>query len=180
MTGFYSSIIFIGVVIMLASLIWIAVDKKNVLDTEARMDEKKTELIRLVNDAEMMIEELNKFSDYVVTQIEEKSNEINLNFTEAQNLLEVIKKEKANLNMLSQEKIPEVAVEAPVAKKRRSSAGKKETAKKDIPSNDKVVSINSKQDEVLMLAHNGLDETEIARKLNIGKGEIQLILGVNR
>jgi orotate phosphoribosyltransferase-like protein len=45
---------------------------------------------------------------------------------------------------------------------------------------EKIISINNKHNEVITLANKGLNETEIARKLNMGKGEIQLILGVNR
>lgn len=45
---------------------------------------------------------------------------------------------------------------------------------------EKPILSNKKHMEVINLAHKGLNETEIARKLNMGKGEIQLILGVNR
>jgi len=45
---------------------------------------------------------------------------------------------------------------------------------------EKVIPINSKHKEVLALAQKGLNETEIAKKLSMGKGEIQLILGVNK
>jgi len=46
--------------------------------------------------------------------------------------------------------------------------------------NNMPLNLKSKQREVLKLANEGLSDTEIAKRLNIGKGEVQLILGLNR
>ncbi|WP_010249144.1 DUF6115 domain-containing protein [Acetivibrio cellulolyticus] len=201
MTGFYTSIMFIGIILIVVSLIWIAFDRKKSFDTELRIDEKKAELIRIIRDAEMMVEELNKFSDYVVTQIGEKNSEMTANFKEADGLIETMRietscfyeslklqnevagnsysvgvKHRVVDNSLSK-KSDQVPVNfeetnVPVGKSLKSTSHTKVK--------DKVIPINSKHNEVISLAQKGLNETEIARKLNMGKGEIQLILGVNR
>jgi hypothetical protein len=43
-----------------------------------------------------------------------------------------------------------------------------------------VIPINSKYAEVLMLSEEGLSEIEIAKKLGMGKGEVELVLGMNK
>ncbi|HOQ00952.1 MAG TPA: hypothetical protein PK604_09070 [Acetivibrio clariflavus] len=199
MVGFYSSIIFIGIVLIIVSIVWIMYDKKEAYDLELRMDEKKAELLEILTDAEEMIEELNKFSDYVITRVEEKNSEMDLKFVEAEKLLKTIKtemdaisnfykKEAGNSNsfepnsmILDTELIDEYN-SANINNNESFAASNKETEddKSLSKSEEKVVTLNSKHKEVLMLAKKGLNETEIAKKLNIGKGEIQLILGVNK
>jgi len=199
MVGFYSSIIFIGIVLIIVSIVWIMYDKKEAYDLELRMDEKKAELLEILTDAGEMIEELNKFSDYVITRVEEKNSEMDLKFVEAEKLLKTIKtemdaisnfykKEAGNSNsfepnsmILDTELIDEYN-SANINNNESFAASNKETEddKSLSKSEEKVVTLNSKHKEVLMLAKKGLNETEIAKKLNIGKGEIQLILGVNK
>ena len=43
-----------------------------------------------------------------------------------------------------------------------------------------VMPLNIRHKEVLELAENGMNDTEIAKKLNMGKGEVQLILGMTK
>lgn len=199
MVGFYSSIIFIGIILIVVSIIWIMFDKKEAYDMELRMDEKKAELLNLIRDAEIMVEELNKFSDYIITVIEEKNSEMDSKFSEADKLINTIKNEMASFSNLQKEIEGDVnSIDIDPTLQEDNSIEKNETininsdedltasnsnSKDDSSpskSNDKVVALNSKHNEVLMLAQKGFNETEIARKLNMGKGEIQLILGVNR
>ncbi|AEV68535.1 DUF6115 domain-containing protein [Acetivibrio clariflavus] len=199
MVGFYSSIIFIGIVLIVVSIVWIMYDKKEAYDMELRMDEKKAELLKIISDAEEMVEELNKFSDYVITRVEEKNSEMDLKFAKAEKLLENLKREigavsnfqkkealdsnSVDLNpmVLNDESMDEnnsvnVNDNEEIAVSKMEAEDDKSMSKSD----EKVVTLNSKHNEVLMLAKKGLNETEIAKKLNMGKGEIQLILGVNR
>ena len=199
MVGFYSSIIFIGIILIVVSIIWIMFDKKEAYDMELRMDEKKAELLNLIRDAEIMVEELNKFSDYIITVIEEKNSEMDSKFSEADKLINTIKNEMASFSNLQKEIEGDVnSIDIDPTLQEDNSIEKNETininsdedltasnsnSKDDSSpskSKDKVVALNSKHNEVLMLAQKGFNETEIARKLNMGKGEIQLILGVNR
>jgi len=55
-----------------------------------------------------------------------------------------------------------------------------QTTQQNTQKNNMPLNLNSKQREVLKLANEGLSDTEIAKRLNIGKGEVQLILGLNR
>ncbi len=196
MVGFYSSIIFVGIILIVLSFIWIVFDRKNAFDTELRMDEKKAELIRIIRDAEMMVEELNKFSDYVVTQIGDKNAEMNARFKEAEKLIETMRVETASFHNMRNEVIGNSCSIDTTPKFLEVNSVKKKDAENEKPDEnvmnsgknmkgvskvkEKIISINNKHNEVITLANKGLNETEIARKLNIGKGEIQLILGVNR
>ncbi len=75
MGAFYVSIIFIGILLVIGSLIFIAIDKVNGKDYFKEFDRKKEEMFNLIQDSEEMIQELNKMSDYVVTMISEKNQE---------------------------------------------------------------------------------------------------------
>lgn len=75
MGAFYVSIIFVGILLVIGSLIFIAMDKVNGKDYFKEFDRKKEEMFNLIQDSEEMIQELNKMSDYVVTMISEKNQE---------------------------------------------------------------------------------------------------------
>lgn len=74
--NFYVSLVFFGILLILFSLAWIILDKKKAFGFMRSLDEKKQELVEIINDAEQMIEELNKFSDYIVTQMDLKNEEL--------------------------------------------------------------------------------------------------------
>jgi DNA-binding NarL/FixJ family response regulator len=46
--------------------------------------------------------------------------------------------------------------------------------------NDKIIPIHNKYSEVIRLSQEGLQSLEIAKRLNMGKGEVELILGLRR
>ncbi len=75
MGAFYVSIIFLGILLIIGSLFFIAMDKVNGKDFFKEFDRKKEEMFNLIQDSEDMIQELNKISDYVVTTISEKNQE---------------------------------------------------------------------------------------------------------
>ncbi len=75
MGAFYVSIIFLGILLVIGSLFFIAMDKVNGKDFFKEFDRKKEEMFNLIQDSEEMIQELNKMSDYVVTIIAEKNQE---------------------------------------------------------------------------------------------------------
>lgn len=45
---------------------------------------------------------------------------------------------------------------------------------------EKIIQIKNKYTEVIRLAEKGMGQVDIARMLNMGKGEVELILGLNR
>ncbi|MGE5328616.1 MAG: DUF6115 domain-containing protein [Deltaproteobacteria bacterium] len=154
----------------------------------ARIEKKRKELEDILNSADQMIDEMNRFSDYVITNLEEKSCTVEEMVT---SLEEKIKRNKEYIDNVK------------IHEKTKKEA-KPETAKTIIPFqnrfsstvNDKVFTeskpnfyesenlkpkiSSSKSIQILQLAEKGLDETEIAKKLNVGRGEIQLVLGMSK
>lgn len=75
MEAFYVCIIFLGIILVIAALFFIIMDKVNGKDFFKEFDRKKDEMFNLIQDSEEMVQELNKMSDYVVTAISEKNQE---------------------------------------------------------------------------------------------------------
>ncbi len=75
MGAFYVTMIFLGILLVIGSLFFIAMDKVNGKDFFKEFDRKKDEMFNLLQEADEMIQELNKMSDYVVTTISEKNRE---------------------------------------------------------------------------------------------------------
>jgi DNA-binding NarL/FixJ family response regulator len=202
MNQFYVSIIFLGITLILISLVWIAYDKKKSDDYTKTLSEKKEELIEIISDADQMVEEMNKFSDYIATQMELKNEELCNNLKVIDDKLKQMSvrvHECADANSISGEK---VVNGAPIGIFMKTKGAVFEHAsdliienqnyehsnispynqsqKQQYKMKDNVIPLNGRHKEVINLFENGLNETEIARRLNMGKGEVQLILGVNR
>lgn len=202
MDGFYVSLVFLGILLVLFSLICIFLDKKKIFDFTKNYEEKKQQLIEIINDAEQMIDEMNKFSDYIVNRMDLKNDELNKNIQFAEEKLNALSnmarmiynktKETAigenevecgltDMEAVSSEK-PEVmntvTISYPAAVN-GSTAGFENTF---IPlrKREKVIPINNKYSEVSRLSQEGMQSLEIARRLNIGKGEVELILGLRK
>ncbi len=76
MDAFYVCMIFLGSILVLVSLFFSIMDKVNGKDFFTEFDRKKDEMFTLIADAEEMIQELNKMSDYVIGTISDKSQEL--------------------------------------------------------------------------------------------------------
>lgn len=211
---FFISIIFLGIILIVLSLLWILFDRKKSGDYTKKLEEKKDELVRVISDSEQMLEELNKFSDYIVTQISAKNDELSNTLQKVDNKLQQVNTASSE----SKEEIktiePEVVENAEEEKQDqghfKQSGGSNIDYKLGIEeetngkidlvldglehqnksavytqsqilqknSNSKITPINSRHKDVVQLAEKGLSEAEIAKALNIGKGEIKLILGM--
>ncbi|HOM02086.1 MAG TPA: hypothetical protein PLH43_04575 [Acetivibrio sp.] len=193
MTGFYVSVMFIGILLILVSLTLIFLDKRKSSEDAKRIDEKKEELSKIISDADLMVQELNKFSDYVISQVEQKNKETLDLIRNAEERLEKLTKEFTNVMENSDkerfvedngdsfvEVKSDLVIDSIKFEDTAVNAAKPYQIKLQAIAEEKVIPINSKHKEVLALAQKGLNETEIAKKLSIGKGEIQLILGVNK
>lgn len=231
MSGFYVSMIFIGILLVLFSLACIFIDKKKVFSFNRNFDDRKQELVEIINDAEQMIEELNKFSDYIVKQMDLKNEQLCRNLKAAEDKVNELG-ERAKAAVSEAE-----AVSRPVAARQMDEAASKdcmsirepvaeaevhthtmavnsgvlETASAQrIPGlnvesvkyppahpgpavdhannplahpakkNEKVIPLNNKYSEVIRLSQEGLHALEIAKRLNLGKGEVELILGLRK
>jgi len=225
LSGFYVSMIFIGVVLVLVSLVLIMIDRKNVFVFKNSADEKKKELIEIISDAEQMIEELNRFSGYIVDQMDLKNDELNRNIMEAEQKInaliekvrlasegqmipeknaEVRKKDAVGCTEAKSLQLAAETVKAAVSASREmpdiyeaekadgvraciaaspagsvAAAYSRNSARNAARKKDNVIQFNKYQ-EVLRLSREGMDELEIAKNLNMGKGEVELIIGLRR
>ncbi|HHW47808.1 MAG TPA: hypothetical protein GXX14_04210 [Clostridiaceae bacterium] len=176
------SIIFTGIVLIIVALVSVLFDRKKSWDFDKRIDEKKQELLELISDAEEMVNELNRISDYIVTQVNAKSDELRQSLRECESKLKEINSRvcfDAN-NDVTTEK--ETDIKSIIIENKNSGDFSAEQTDNvlDDNNNEKGIPVKAKYREVLQLAEKGLTDTEIAKRLNIGKGEIQLILELNR
>lgn len=212
MNGFYVSMIFLGMLLIIVSLISIFLDKRKVFSFIKGFDEKKLELSEIIGDADQMINELNRFSDYIVTQMDLKSEELNRNLREAEirvhslneristvsvatdavpeseidlmgTEIDVIETEIAyavnsvSMNTGAINSLPLSTADAVSVAYGRSEGLKSTVA---VKKSDKVIPFNSRYSEVVRLAGEGLGSLDIARKLHMGKGEVELIIGLRK
>jgi len=174
--------------LLVFSLIFLVLFKRWGQREFARIEKKKKELEEILNTADQMIDELNKFSDYVITNIEEKSCDVEKMVVSLEEKISFNKKFIESIKTFNKETKEE----------------KIETAKTIIPFQSRISSTvrvkgltnlmpgsfederfrsrmkSSKSMQILQLAEKGLNETEIAKKLNVGRGEIQLVLGMSK
>ena len=94
MADFHISIMFVGILLMAVSLVWIAFDKKKESDDKEVLEEKKETLVSVISDAELMIEELNNISDYLVSHIDKKRQEVMDTMKEANEKIKEVKDKK--------------------------------------------------------------------------------------
>lgn len=220
MNGFYVSWVFFGILLVLFSLICIFFDKKKAFSFIKSYADKKQELVEIMNDAEQMIEELNRFSDYIVNQMDLKNEELSKNLKSAEENIFVLS-ERAGIiyNKLGATTLQEanecrksgfempalslpvvqvfpvevqavevqaaVAVNGEAINKAGSAATPYFKFNSDFvvaptKKSEKVIPINNKYSEVIRLSQEGMQGLEIAKRLNMGKGEVELILGLRK
>lgn len=227
MSGFYVSMIFFGILLVLFSLACIFIDKKKIFSFNRNFDDRKQELIEIINDAEQMIEELNKFSDYIVNQMDLKNEQLCRNLKAAEdkvNNLSERAKAAAGVAAAVDEPVEVRQIEEAAAEKRALimepvieavgmavNSGVFETVSAQripgpdidrvnyspmhpgpdvdranypfahpVKKSEKVIPINNRYSEVIRLSQEGLNGLEIAKRLNLGKGEVELILGLRK
>lgn len=235
----YVSLIFFGLFLLLFFLACIVVDKKKLFNFSKRYDDKKQEIVEIIDDADQMIEELNKFSEYIVNQMDLKNEELNKNLELAEGKINALDKRAdeicEEINRTAQQKTaayseyiapahilqeqalqeqsmqaqsmqaqsmqisnleatPAFAVNggvlntaasaAPAAAAASVAAGYSKpgnnTTYTNVSKREKVIPINNKYSEVIRLSQEGMQELEIAKRLKIGKGEVELILGLRK
>jgi hypothetical protein len=182
MTVFFTCIIFVGIGLTIFALILMLYEKKRLHDYRGDIKEKKDELIKVIEDAEELIFEMNRFSDYAVTRIEEKNNVLLDAIAEADlkiQKLESVVMEETPLNE------PELALvsaydEASITKILEEDKPDNNEKKSAHVGKGKVLTFDLKRREIIKLAKAGMESTEIARILNCGKGEIELIARMGR
>lgn len=183
MAVFFTCIILVGSCLTIFAFILMLYEKKRLHDYRGDLKEKKEELIKVIEDAEELITEMNRFSDYTVTQIEEKNSV----------LLDAIAEADMKLLQLDSKVFEEVSLSDPVStySPEYDEASIARILEEDKPHDNnekkslyvgkgKVLTFDIKRREIVKLAKTGMDSTEIARILNCGKGEIELISRMRR
>jgi DNA-binding NarL/FixJ family response regulator len=116
------------------------------------LEKKKSELDELINSSSDMVNELNSISDYVAELIGNRTEELN------------------GMVKAADEKITEC--------KNLFEQTKKENIVEFPNKNISEMVTHSRKEEIEELYNEGYSVSEIARELNIGKGEIELMLGI--
>jgi len=238
MNGFFTTIILCTILLslFLIFLFYRKINKSVAL--------KKRELAEIISEADEMLQELNRFSDYIVGQMETKSQELNKNLKQAEEKISAMSDRLKQLDNIASEisnrtlvsgcgnllgvnsenlpmkqaneaKIAEnVAVNgykygfaaaaanyAKVSSISTGGAGKNDRkvsvaasfSAENSPSvsnkrmevsgsgiavrdNNKVIPINKKYNEVIKLSNEGMNSLDIAKSLNMGLGEVELVL----
>lgn len=137
--------------------------------------DRAKELEDVVANADQMMHELNNLSDYVVTRVEEANarlihtiKQIDERINDGRELISAIDIKRDRNDQKYDVKIEPVVpeqVQVPVKEKKQSP---------------KAVAVpkGSKQEQAAQLAEQGMNIREIAKVLNIGQGEVQLLLGI--
>lgn len=144
-------------------------EKRKVRAYFQRLEESRNSLEDLFDEGEKMIQELNRFSEYIVARIDVKNAEI---WSSIKKLDEKVDESERRIRIIKVEadRMQSDLKAALVRGKVGPGAGINEGRVK------KVIPINSRYRDVLKLAANGYSDTEIAKKLGMGKGEIKLVL----
>ena len=176
MSLFFTCIILIGSGITLFSLFLMLAEKKRLHDYRTDLKESKENLIKVIEDAELLVSEMNNFAEYIVTQLEDENESLLSNIAEAD----------LRIDMLSSLPVPTIEAEKiydeeSVSRILEEEGRPEEVTVKNSPvRKGKVLTFDLKRREIKKQKKSGLDSTEIARILNCGKGEIELISRMGR
>ena len=260
---YFYGIFFFGASFVLLAIVWIARDNRKNRKLVGKAEVEKEELLSIIEDAELMVNELNHFSDYILTKIEEKNVTVGDSIEKLEEKLEAVREDRENSEKrdealgrtadrtpvyhlkkqagahrsrnvaaglhneavraeeagaavltaeagagghTKEESAVEAAIAETVAEAAEETAAKTaEEISEEEPENlpeassgapiivfsrkdgdnivpeyhkNRVKYENRKYKQVLQYAQEGLSESEIAQQLNIGKGEVRLILGL--
>jgi hypothetical protein len=194
------AILIIGFLFIISSIIWFAAENKKTKRLLLKSETEKKALGAMISDVEIMVNELGSFSDYLVKKIESKNNEAEMllnKLNEAINSVRtdidntpVINNNDINPNNLYVDDDSMVAntdgnaYDILIEKKSavpvimlQNNGHKKNIARGNLRFNA-ALSRNGKYSDVLRCVEEGMGEAEIAKLLDIGRGEVSLILGL--
>lgn len=242
MTAFFICIMMIGIGLVVAAGVLVLAEKQRMHDMRGDLHARKDELFRIIEDAEVLVEELNRFSDYATTRCEEKERDLQRSMLRAEELSASIdraadrlaagtaealeaasalrgavsaesremseKSESREMSETSELREISEATESRKLRERqafhasRHAAAEADAQEEPLPDSEsavvepepsedavassgrrnatqsgrgRVLTADFKRSRIMDLQRSGLDSTEIAKRLNIGKGEIELI-----
>lgn len=162
---FYICIILVGIFLVCFALIWMVVEKKRNHDYRLDIDERRFELQQAIEDADQLLTELNNFSSYIVNRMEEKQQTLEDILYQVEERLELIKQNKpvsSPVNISKAREINDISEQDTYISTSSENKGK-------------LIPLDDRKREVIKLHNKGVSSTEIAKMLNMGKGEIELI-----
>jgi hypothetical protein len=199
MTGFFVAIILAGSFITALALVMLVVEKSHERDHRLDVTERKDRLVDVMDDADLLVEELNRFADYAVSACEDKRQEVERVLFRADQLLSQVAAASASLEaalagasamrqtvpvekrvVLQEEHsggtVDEPAVQEPVATAHMKAEPEPDNLAGMMgEGRGRVLALDARRAEALRMARKGMTHAEIARTLQLGKGEIELI-----
>jgi hypothetical protein len=171
----------VGILIIMAVLIIIFLDKLKGEDIYFNIDVKEQEIKKVLEDAEEILSELNFTSDVIVRDIEEKVNNLNriyknANISIEQRNIRAMEVEQEVPHKVMEEQPNQVVMERPIVPvkyKPMTISQIKRNTQKEEPQ-------KSKQEVIYDLFGQGISIVDIAKKMNIGQGEVSLILSLKK
>jgi DNA-binding NarL/FixJ family response regulator len=158
-------ILAMGTAVILAAATLIFLDKVKGEDIYFSMDVKEQEIKKVIEDADEIISELNYTSEMVVHEIEEKMN----SFREE---LKKVNNTAVTIPAAEKKGIPAISPVMSINKKKKITNDDSENSKTP---DEK---FSQKQLAVFEYASQGMSVTDIAKQMNIGQGEVMLILSL--
>lgn len=159
----------LGIFMILTATILIFLDKLKGEDVYFNLDVKEQEVKKVIEDADEIIAELNYTSEIVVKEIEDKLRSLREDYSRMTVAPEA-PKQQTRETVPSLPVVPAAAVVAVKKKRITVDAAEKERAGSIRP--------NPKQQAVFDCSARGMSVMEIAKQLNMGQGEVMLILSL--
>ena len=132
-------------------------------ESDKLLEQREDNLIKTINEADDAIEQLNDISKQIFLQQEEKYQELLY-------LYEIIEQKKKELTNISENE--------QLKENLNVNQTLLDNTKEDI--NKEAAESISKYDEIFKLNEQGYSITEIAKKLNMGQGEVNLVLELKK
>lgn len=174
MMPIYILLLFIGVLMTFFQLIYLTAGKHSLSKSMKLLADKQNELENVLKDADIMVDELNNISDYIVQIVDVKTSEV-------ERVMELSDERAKYLQSIEQMNKIVAENKKNIGNSSHSNAQIISNKNKPVTNrNDKIIAFGTKHAQVLSMSDDGLNDAEIARNLNIGKGEIELIRGMNK
>ncbi len=153
-------LIIIGFILIGVSLYLIKKEEKDRKELNLKLDEAFTSINDALESFDIQVSDFNNTCELIFREIEEKSQELFV-------LYGLIEEQKNN-----------GVVENTKKKTNNKKSNKQEPAKKT--TDNSFIYKNKNATEIFKLYDEGMSVTEIAKKLSIGKGEVQLMLNIRK
>lgn len=171
----------VGILTILIVIIIIFLDKLKGDDLYFNIDVKEQEIKKVIEDAEEILSELNFTSDVIVKEIEEKINNLNRIYKSVDNSIEqqrtmAMAAPQSGFHKIDQQQPNQIVLEKPIVPVKYKPMTIS-TMKRNMQPEEKQ---KSKQEIIYNLVSQGISIVDIAKKMNIGQGEVSLILSLKK